>query len=149
LLVAHLTRHALALVDALRGEAAADRAAVPEVLVRAVGARHAAHVVLLDDALIALALAPAFDVDRVAVGEDVLRAEDLADRELRDLGGRDADLADEPLRLDVRRLRDAKLGLVRGANRLLVEAEHERRVTVALFGARTHDVARPGLDHGD
>ena len=39
LLVAHLAGHALALVDALRGEAAADRAAVAEVLVGAVGAR--------------------------------------------------------------------------------------------------------------
>src|SRR4029079_12801429 len=111
LLVTHLTRHALALVDALRGEAAADRAAVAEILVRTVGAGHARHVVLLDDALVALALAPALDIDRVAVGEHVLRTELLTDRVLANFLGRDAQLADEPLWLGLGLLRDAELGL--------------------------------------
>src|SRR6185295_11399881 len=57
LLGAHLARHALALVDALRGQPTADRSAVPEVLVRAVRGAHALHVVLLDHALEPLALA--------------------------------------------------------------------------------------------
>src|SRR4051812_44523320 len=69
LLVAHLAGHPLALVDALRGQPAADRSAVAEVLVRAVSAGHALHVVLLDDTLVALALAPALDVDRGVVGK--------------------------------------------------------------------------------
>ena len=62
----------------------------------------------------------------------------------------DADLADEALRLRAaRRLRDAELGLVREAHRLLVEAEHERGVTVALLGTRADHDARARLDHGD
>ena len=63
--------------------------------------------------------------------------------------GVEADLADEALRLDVRRLHLAELGLVREAQRLLVEAEHERGVAVALDGAGADDVARARLDHGD
>ena len=74
-----------------------------------------------------------------AVGEHVLGAEHLADLVLRDLFGGEAELADEALRLDARGLRRAELGLVREAQRLLVEAEHERRVAVALRGARADD----------
>src|SRR5204862_6248907 len=50
-LVAHVAAHALALVDAAGGEAAADGAAVAEELVRAVRGSRAAQLVALEHAL--------------------------------------------------------------------------------------------------
>jgi hypothetical protein len=147
-LVAHLPGHALALVDALRGQAAADRAAVAEELVGTVGGAHALHVVALDHTLVALALALALDVDGGAVAEHVGRADDLADREGLELGGGGAELAQDPDRLGVGGLGQAELGLVGEAQRLLVEAEDQRAVAVLVDGALADHHARASLDHG-
>src|SRR5690606_40475763 len=69
-LVAHLAGHPLALEHAAGGQATADRAAVTEDLVLAVGPLLAGHVVALHHALVALALAGPGHVDLLTGGEE-------------------------------------------------------------------------------
>src|SRR5262249_13132752 len=81
-LIAVTTRHALALADASRGRAGADRATVSEVFVRPVRPGEAAEAVTLHDARRPAPLADAGDMHALA------RPEHVADADLAPDGGR-------------------------------------------------------------
>src|SRR4029079_14441923 len=77
-----VTRGALPLWSVPGAEPQPSRAAMTEKLVRTVGVAVTGHAVPLHDALIALALGGADNVDDVARLEHLAGAEDLADLEL-------------------------------------------------------------------
>src|SRR5690606_31110911 len=81
-LATHAAGHALAPEGAARGRRHADRAGVPVLLVHTVAVAHAAEVVPLHDAGVALALAGAGHVDGLAPGERVARDRVTDGREL-------------------------------------------------------------------
>ncbi len=154
--VPHEPRHPLALVDAAGGEAAADRAAVPEELVRTVGRRVALHLVHLHDALVTLALGGADHVDDVARLEHLGGANDLADLVLLELLRLEAHLAQVAQGLlDGGLLEVAALGsgharqLGARVHRDLLEAELDRRVAVLLDRTFADDDAGADGDDGD
>src|SRR5687767_8448772 len=145
-LVAHVTRHAQALDHAARERAGADRPAVAEVLVRAVGRAHA-EAVPLHHAREALALRGADHVDALARAEDV-DGDLLADLVLLELLGADPALAQRLRRRD-RGLRAVPLERLGGVARCaLAVAELEGAVAVAVRGLLLHDAVRLGVQHG-
>src|SRR5262249_26403931 len=154
--VAHVTRHALALVHAARRQAAANRSAVAEELVRAVRRAEARHAVPLHDALIAFALGGAFDVDEIALLEQLGEIDRLA-RLVNSVGvfRVDADLAQEPLRPHAALAVPARGGLGDVGDVLVadlarvVEAQLHCDVAVLVGRALTDDQAGTGLDDGD
>src|SRR5262249_23547784 len=87
------TGHALALEHAAREGAVADRAAVPELLVRAVRGGKSAEAVALDHARGAAPLGDARDLHALARREDVADGDRHADR--RDVAVAEAELAQD------------------------------------------------------
>src|SRR5262249_45905952 len=131
---------------AARERAGADRAAVPEVLVRAMGGAHP-EAVPLHHSGVALALRDADHVDALARAEDV-DADLLADLVLLELLGADPALAQRLHRRDLR-LRAVPLEwLVRVAQRALAVAELERAVPVALGRLLLDHAVGLGVEHG-
>ena len=143
---AHPAGHPQALEDAARGGAAADRAGLAVVAVRAVGGADAVEAVPLHDTGEALALGRADDVD-VLAGLEQLDRDLLAELVARRRRGADLD--------QVAARGDA--GLLEVAGHRLVDLARVDRavrdldgvVAVGLAGADLGDDARAGLDHRD
>src|SRR5947208_917316 len=139
--------HALALEDATREGAVADRAPVPEVLVRPVRAREARELVPLHDACGAPALGDAGDMHHLARLEHVTDADLGADRGR--LFAREPELAQHREGAGTRLLELALHGLRQPPRLGTAEAELGGRVAVALGLASGDHRARARLDDGD
>src|SRR5581483_3021358 len=140
--------HPLALEDAAREGAVADRAAVPEVLVRAVGPGEARELVPLHHARGPAALRHAGHVHPLARLEHVTDDHLAADRG-RLAAVREAELPQdrEGRRAGLLELALHRLGEPRRLDR--PEAELRRGVALALGAAGRDDGTRTGLDDGD
>src|SRR5690348_5608497 len=141
-LVAHLAGHAHALEHPgrIRG---ADGAGLPDVH-RTVGLRAAAELVPLDEALEALALARAGDVDELAGLEDLgLELRALLDTVVV------ANLDHVAVRVKVCLLEHAKLTAAELCFLDRLEGDPDGLVAVFFRGSEPEDPARPGLEDGD
>jgi len=144
----HVLGHPLALVHAARGEAAADGTAVTEELVRPVAVHRACHLVHLHNALVALALGDAHDVNNIARLEDLFSLQNLAHLELGGCVVRlQANLAqNRGSPLDLQLLEELGLGKTQVAWRALLESELQSHIPVLFRRPLRRDHAGPDLE---